>query len=112
MRTESTTEKWRRRLIEWESSGLTLREFARQRQLSAKTLDWWRWNLAREASNAPSSPPRFDALTVVPPAPVHTRANAVLQKTLHVRFERRPIVLEIHETVSVEWLRNVVDALC
>ena len=35
-------------LRRWRRSGLSLREFAREKGLSANTLAWWRWKLRRE----------------------------------------------------------------
>ena len=40
-----TREEWRREVREWRRSGLTAREFAATRELSASTLAWWAWRL-------------------------------------------------------------------
>lgn len=41
-------ETWRRRLERCRRSGLTTEEFARREGVSARTLTWWRWRLARD----------------------------------------------------------------
>jgi len=46
--TKTTESKWRGLIAEQEASGLTVREFAAGRGLSASTLFWWRSRLRRE----------------------------------------------------------------
>jgi len=58
-------------LREWESSGLTLTEFARQRAVPLSTLTWWRHQLRQRRSvGKPTRAVRFVELRhVSPPAP-------------------------------------------
>ena len=46
--TKTTESQWRRLIAEQEASGLTVREFAACRGLSASTIYWWRSRLRRE----------------------------------------------------------------
>jgi transposase-like protein len=46
--TKTTESQWRRLIAEQEASGLTVREFAACRGLSASTIYWWRSRLHRE----------------------------------------------------------------
>ena len=45
---KSTRAEWAKRVRRWERSGLPLREFAEREGLSARSLGWWRWRLAKD----------------------------------------------------------------
>ena len=48
--TKTTESKWRKLIAEQSGSGLSVREFARLRGLSAATMYWWRCRLRRDHS--------------------------------------------------------------
>lgn len=108
MLTAESIDRWRKVLVSWEASGLPLREFAAQRGLKAKSLEWWRWKLAalKKQDDAPSLPVTtsrlFVPLDVVKPA----------SRALRLRFDRVPVGLDVPHSTDLAWLRAVVDALC
>jgi hypothetical protein len=107
MPTTESIDTWRKVLADWEASGLSVREFAAQRGLKVKSLEWWRWKLCAlkkkdDSALLPVATMRFVPLDVVKPA-----ATA-----LRLRLENAPVSLEIPHGVELGWLRAVVDALC
>jgi transposase-like protein len=48
--TKTTEAKWRRLIAAQEESGLTVREFAAARGITATTLYWWRSKLRRDGA--------------------------------------------------------------
>lgn len=48
--TKTTEAKWRRLITAQEKSGLTVREFAAARGITATTLYWWRSKLRRDGA--------------------------------------------------------------
>lgn len=43
-----SAEEWKRIISEWQRSGLSKREFARQADIHPGTLGWWQWRLRSE----------------------------------------------------------------
>ena len=61
---------WRERVLAWASSGLSMRAFCDQHQLTETTFQYWRRELRdRDVAACLSSPapPRFVPVTVCPP---------------------------------------------
>jgi hypothetical protein len=90
MPTTESIETWQKVLGDWEASGLSLREFAAQRGLKVKSLEWWRWKLGAlkkrdDSALLPVATMRFVPLDVVKPA-----ATA-----LRLRLDNAPVSLEI-----------------
>jgi len=102
-------ERWTKVLEEWQSSGLSQREFATQRGLRVKTVQWWHWKLgsvAKKEDSAPKVPARvpvFVPMELTPPAP---------PKALRLRIDHLPVTLEMDAGVDLGWVRAVVAALC
>lgn len=51
-----TRDEWRRQVRDWRRSGLTAKEFAASRGLSASTLAWWSWRLRTMEGQAATKP--------------------------------------------------------
>ena len=70
MERSAAAAEWARRIEEQERSGLSIREFAKQRGLKPGSLSFWKWKLAR-AGRAMGPPPvaplGFVELMAVPP---------------------------------------------
>lgn len=49
-RAKTTREQWSARVTRWKDSGLTAAQYASEIGVSPKSLAWWRWRLASEAS--------------------------------------------------------------
>jgi transposase-like protein len=65
---------WRDAVSDWQSSGLTVREFCRRRQVTEALFYAWRRELRRrDARPAASSAPAFVPVTVVAAAAVEVR---------------------------------------
>ncbi len=65
---------WREAVAAWPTSGLTVREFCRQRQITEPSFYSWRRELRRrEAKPARSAGPAFVPVTVVPAARIEVR---------------------------------------
>lgn len=56
-----TAEDWQREIRRWRRSGLTGREYARERGLKVTTLSWWAWKLRRDGQAG-----TVDAVTLLP----------------------------------------------
>jgi transposase-like protein len=65
---------WRDAVSTWQSSGLTVREFCRRRQVTEASFYSWRRELRqRDGKPMPFSTPAFVPVTVVPAATVEVR---------------------------------------
>lgn len=62
-------EQWRQRLHQWQDSGLSVRAFCRQHQLSEPAFHWWRRRLQEAPPTTAASTASFVPLTVVASAP-------------------------------------------
>ncbi len=89
-----TRNEWRDLVDEWQTSGLSRRDFARRAGVNANTLAWWRWKLG-------ASTPAF--LEVVVAAPEPPPAFELFIGDIVVRV---PLGFDGYE------LRRLVDALC
>lgn len=49
----ATRHEWAKRVDQWRRSGLTAKQFAARAGISARSLSWWKWQLARGARTAP-----------------------------------------------------------
>jgi hypothetical protein len=96
--------RWAALVAEFEGSMLSLQVFAERRGVNPSTLAWWR---SRFRSMA-----RTTALAVQPPAFVELAVETARACPIRLRFDQRPLVLEVSDGVSVALLRKVVDALC
>jgi transposase-like protein len=65
---------WRGLISEWPASGLSVREFCRQRSVTEASFYSWRGELQRRDARSASSPPSaFVPVTVVAAGPVEVR---------------------------------------
>ena len=74
-RRDSAREQYWRGLVSgWQSSGLSVREFCRQRSVAEASFYSWRGELQRrDARSAPSPPSAFVPVTVLPAGGVEVR---------------------------------------
>lgn len=96
--------RWAALVAELEDSKLSVAVFAQRRGVNSSTLAWWRSRLRSVA--------RSTALAVQPPAFVEVAVERQPERPVRLRFEHRPVVLEIPDGASLELVRRVVDALC
>ncbi len=71
-------EVWAKRIERWRDSGLTAKEFAAETGVNAKTLAYWRWQLAGGARRAREKAPatvRFVELATAATAPAEAAAG-------------------------------------
>jgi len=99
------TLRWAELIAEQERSGLTSRAFAERRGINPSTLAWWRSKL-RAARQRTSMEVRQAATFV------EVTVEPVRECPIRLRFDHRPVVLEVADGASVELLRRVVEALC
>ncbi len=92
-------ERWSEVIDEQEASGLTIREFARQRDLKASTLSWWRSRLGRARRRAES------AFVEVVTEPAETHG-------LTLTLTGMGVDVKVDLSTDMTLLRRVVDALC
>jgi hypothetical protein len=86
----------------WERSGLTAAAFAATQGIAARTLAWWKWQLAQPDAPAARPPvPRLVEVQVAPPA-----APAAAWE---VRFADGH-VLHVHDALTPAALRVLLDA--
>lgn len=98
--------RWAALVAELEDSKLSVDAFAQRRGVNRSTLAWWRSRFRKLAHE--------NTLAVQQPAFVElaVEAEVPMAHPLRLRFDHRPVVLEIADGVSLELLRGVVDALC
>lgn len=66
----STREDWAGRVAKWDESGLSLKKFAGETGLNARSLSWWKWHLARKTAQTPAPSRAKRALARRPTAPI------------------------------------------
>lgn len=96
----TTEQEWRARVDEQERSGLTVREFARQRGLNGNTLSWWRSKLRRNRAQETAMVP----VEVVDGDPVGGPAQLEL-------VHRSGVVLRLPRGFDASDLRRVLAVL-
>jgi orotate phosphoribosyltransferase-like protein len=89
----ATREEWISRIAEWKSSGLSAKDFARDRDFSFRTMLWWQSNLRAGATG--------EAKII----PVAIRRDG----TILVRIRGAELV--VTDETPTRLLRKVVDAL-
>jgi transposase len=47
MKDPAVRETWAKRVERWKASGLSVKEFAAEVGINARSLSWWRWHLAK-----------------------------------------------------------------
>ena len=102
--------RWRDRVAAWAASGLSIRAFCDQHQLTETTFQYWRRELReRDAGSVPSlASPRFVPVTVRPPGePV--RAVPASTGSIEVRCPSGHVVSL--PNADVEMLRSVFTTL-
>lgn len=98
-----TARRWANLLTQLARSGLTLREFAAQRDLNASTLAWWRTRLRKPR---PPLVGRFRAVEVPELVPVVAAA-----RPLRVQLAGGRVVIEVVADTDLGQLGRVVEAL-
>lgn len=73
LRDPSREQRWRDRVAAWAASGLSIRAFCDQHQLTETTFQHWRRELrerdaASRHSSSPAGPPAFVPVTILPNA--------------------------------------------
>ncbi len=98
-------EVWAKRVERWRESGLTANEFAAETGVNAKTLAYWRWQLAggtRRARANAAVPVRFVELAAAaPPAETAAGFEVVLAGGRVVRVPPRFDGAELSRLVQV-----------
>lgn len=86
----TTRDKWTKRVAEWRRSGLTIERYAARAGINARSLAWWKWQLAlksarRARAHAPT--PAISPLTFVEVKPSEAAAGleVVLASGVSVR---------------------------
>ncbi len=96
--------RWAKLLEEHEASELTLQEFAARRNVSVRTLQWWRWKLRKlREEEADEQPP----IAFVPVEIQHSP-----RETIVVRIERLGIDIHLDDDFDPLLLQKIVGALC
>jgi hypothetical protein len=102
MESTSAARRWSALIAQQERSGLSIRQFARERGLNANTLAWWRWECRRRRSVEVEG--GFTELVVVDDAAV-VRPLLLELETLNVR-------VPVDGQTDLALLRRVLEALC
>ncbi len=110
MRSEAKERLWREQVLSWQRSGLTIREYCLQHQLSEPSFYAWRRELARR-----------DELTVAPATPApRSKASSVTWMPVTVTSSTPPLievqlptgtVLRIQAGVESVTLERILRAL-
>lgn len=101
--------RWSRLIDEQEASGLSLRDFAAERDLNPSTLAWWRSRLGRgRARGEPlAAQPVFDQLAVESTGPAPRPEGTVV-----IVLERLEAHVVVDHETDLALLRQVLDTLC
>ena len=101
-----TASRWRVLVEAQAASGLPIREFARQRDVNASSLSWWRSRLRRTSAGTAQAPaeaaPAFAELTVSAPAP---------RDRLVLTLDRVKVSVVVDQQTDLALLRQVLEAL-
>ena len=54
MKDPMVREQWAKRVERWKDSGLSAKEFAAELGINERSLSWWRWQLSKGETTAPS----------------------------------------------------------
>lgn len=98
----SAERRWAQLVAEQEAAGATIRAFAKEKGVNARTLAWWRHQLRVRGIRLPEVV-RFDELVVSEPRP----APRVL-----LRVERLGVQVLVEADTDLPRLREVLEALC
>lgn len=103
-----TREQWSTLVDEHEASGQSLATFCRPRGIEPRTLQWWRWKLARGRKTS-----RRDARAVrlVPVDVVESAGTADAGDTAEIAIEVAGVTLRIATGTSPEYVARLVAAL-
>ena len=113
---------WRKRMREYEGSGLTIRQFCQQEDLVEHQFIWWRAELKRRASEpARKKKPKRKAIPAkradepTRPAasefvPVHVEPSIVATPSVEIVLDQPPRI-RVAPGFDTELLREVIDVL-
>lgn len=106
MSSSPATRRWSSIVAAHERSGLSVREFARDRGLNANTLAWWRWELSRRAQAAG---PSFVELSVVQPV---DEATPAVSEGIDLVLDAVAARVTVTSLTDLGLLRRLLEALC
>lgn len=102
MASPATVARWSALLDAQEASGQTLRAFATSRGVNPSTLSWWRWKLSRTGERRARRSP-FLELVAKPPTP---------EPALVLELPSLGAQVHVTRDTDLQWLREVLEALC
>ena len=109
-RTGKAARRWRRIVDDWRRSGLSARQYAQGRGISAQTLYFWSSRLGKQHSEsaiATTPPPKFLPVALVETAPAATREDSSALEVVLPGGE----VIRVSPGADMHHLGRVVAAL-
>ncbi len=100
--------RWLSLVREYESSDLSVREFARRHDVNPSTFSSWKSRL-RRMGHLPSSSP-FYALEVSQPEPVDETEPP--DPDVYLALEAFPVTIRVRNSTDLALVRRLVEALC
>lgn len=93
----TSRDEWRKRVERWKDSGLTAEQYANELGINAKTLQFWKYKLAKPTSSARrSKPPRIEtALPLIEMRPVSAEGGAFELELSGGKRLRIPVTFEV-----------------
>lgn len=112
----TAAQQWQRITDEWARSGLSKYEFAAQRGVNPRTLEWWRWKLNGRGRQGDRSGSRAERQAFVEVVVEHDESRAIGAPSLELcpafLVEVGHVRVHVPRGFDEGELRRLVEALC